>query len=98
MPITESPIYVKKGSTVNFTYRIGLANNSLDVVTNVRIVTVADDIERDSPKFINRGNNFYDVQIPSLCCNLQFFLEFAEQQVSPVVSILAQGKYIVYGN
>ena len=96
MPITQSPIYAKKGSTVNFTYRIGLANNSLDVVTNVRIVT--DDMERNSLKFINRGNNFYDVQFQSLCCDLQFFLEFAEQQVSPNVSILAQGKYIVYGN
>lgn len=95
IPVTQSPIYALIGSTVNFTYRIGLANDSLDVVSNVKVVFTTD-IDMDEPQLIYQGNSFYEVQFPSICCDLEFFLEFDEEQVSPFASIFAQGKDTYY--
>ena len=92
MPITQSPIYAIRGTTVSFTYRIGLTNNSLDVIFNVRAVISID--TASPPLLIHRGNNFYDVEIPNVPRTMDLHLEYNGRRVSSYATIYVQGKIL----
>jgi len=80
------------GSNVSYTYRIGLANGSLDVQSSVHVTT---SVAADS-KLLDRGNGFYDVQFLSVHSDLngmKFFLDFGGVPVSPSVTLFVLSKY-----
>ena len=91
MPISRSPIYATVGSTVLYSYRIGLVDSSLDVLSSVRVATsVAADSE-----LLDQGNGFYDVQFLDVNLELngmEFYLEFDGVQVSPSVTLFVLSK------
>ena len=91
MRVTQSPIYALRGTTVIFTYRIGLTNNSLDVITNVRARIT---IDSDEPLLIHRGNDFYDVEISNVPRSMDVYLEYNGRRVSTFAIIYAQGKIL----
>ena len=93
MQVTQSPIYALRGTTVNFTYQIGLTNNSLDVITNVRPVI---SIDSETPLLKRRGNDFYDVEVSNVPRTMDFHLEYNRRQVSTSATIYAQGKIMYY--
>lgn len=90
-PVSQSPIYAAVGDNVNFTYRIGLTNSSLNILTNIRVIFTDDDGETEY-RWIDLGNNFYVVHFLFVYNNIQFYLEFNRTQVSPNVAIFVNGK------
>ena len=90
IPVTQSPVTILAGDNATFKYRIGLANDSLDVISVIKVIPV-NEVDIEEPVLVYLGNSFYDVQFTSVCCNLEFYLAFNRVQVSPRANIHITG-------
>ena len=91
MPVSRSPVYAREGSTILYSYRIGLVNRRLAVQSSVIVNTT---MAADS-MLVDRGNGYYDVQLSNVqpeIDGIEFFLEFNGVQISPLVTVFVSGK------